>query len=487
MIFLGCNMNLNIDKFTAVALNFANKVPFIFPKVFSMTAKDYHSESDYVREKRDEKPNIYYVSLFETPFKWNAISFSMLMDSDELTKLKRWQEKRSRFNSTKTGVNIQSKSFDQESGWINIGLVQINKKGVLDDLYPMFVENDCFDGVYITLTKYSAGLSFVTFYIALKEALTKSISNVSVSKLEYYVQLTHLNVYSKKCSSIIMKDYWHHSEDILFANINNIQKDAYNLLKKLMKDIKIKKSSHELCCFYDMVIEQNTPYFDGCARNLRKHNVLLSRHRKFANTMFSTDKFKSFIGKSAHKIKDVDWIYLRVKPREIQLDNRKREKRYLSNSGTHLSLAPFLLMSKKVNKISGYLNNLKLHNKNQSLEVMHKHLYTISYELKLISAWLLSAKNNMSYHVPSEYSETVDRIIKINIDRVDELNGIVSGVYSLSENRIQIKNIMYNKRYSLLVFLLVIVQIVLAAMTIDLNKKDAWYYPAISMLKEHVK
>lgn len=59
----------------------------------------------------------------------------------------------------------------------------------------------------------------------------------------------------------------------------------------------------------------------------------------------------------------------------------------------------------------------------------------------------------MSYHVPSEYSETVDRIIKINIDRVDELNGIVSGVYSLSENRIQIKNIMYNKRYSLLVFI----------------------------------
>ncbi|WP_148242361.1 hypothetical protein [Enterobacter asburiae] len=480
-------MNLNIDKFTAIALNVANKVPFIFPKVFSINAKDYHSESDYIREKKNEKPNIYYVSLFETPFKWNAISFSMLMDSDELTKLKKWQEKRSRFNSTKTNVNIQPKSFDQENGWINIGLVQINKRGMLDDLHPIFLENDCFDGVYITLTKYSAGLSFVTFYIALKESLTQSISNVPVSKLEYYVKLTHLNVYSRKCSSVIMKDYFHHSEDILFGNINNIQKDALNLLKKLMKEIKIKKSSHELCCFYDMVIEQNTPYFDGCARNLRKHNVILSRRRKFVNAELSKDKFKSFIGKSAHKIKDVDWIYLRVKPREIRPANRKREQRYISNSGTHLSLAPFLLMNEKVNKISGYLNNLKLHNKNQSLEVMHKHLYTISYELKLISAWLLSARKNMSSHVPKEYSETVDRIIKININRVGELNGIVNGVYSLSENRIQIKNIMYNKRYSSLVFLLVIVQIILAAMTIDLNKKDAWYYPVVNILKEYVK
>ncbi|GEM_PF-5938010 len=480
-------MSLNIDKFTAFVLNVANKVPFIFPKVLSFYAKDYHSGSDYLREKRDEKPNIYYVSLFEAPFTWNAISFSMLMDSDELTKLKKWQEKRSRFNSTRNGINIQSKSFDQEYGWVNIGFARINKKGSMDDLHPIFVESDCFDGVYITLTKYSAGLSCVTFYIALKESLTKRISNVSVSKLQYYVQLTHVNVYSKKSLSIILKDYWHHSEDILFGNISDIQKHALDFLKKLMRDIKIRKSSHELCCFYDIVIEQNTPYFDGHPRNVRKHKILLSRHRKFIDAEFSEDKLKSFIGKSAHKIKDVDWIYLRVKPREILLANRKHEQKYLSNSGTHLSLAPFLLMNEKVNKISGYLNNLKLHNKNQSLEVMHKHLYSMSYELKLISAWLLSVRKNMNYHVPGEYSKTVDKITQINIERVSELNGIVSEVYSLSENRIQIKNIMYNKRYSFLVFLLVIVQIVLAAMTIDLNKKDAWYYPAIRMVKVYMK
>lgn len=82
------------------------------------------------------------------------------MGCDKLTQLKKWQEKRSQFNSTKTGVNIQSKLFDQEYRWVNIGLTQINKKGIMGDLHPIIVESDCFDGAYITLTKYSASLSY---------------------------------------------------------------------------------------------------------------------------------------------------------------------------------------------------------------------------------------------------------------------------------------------------------------------------------------
>ncbi|WP_420262937.1 hypothetical protein, partial [Citrobacter freundii] len=417
-----------MDKYTACVLDVVNKIPFIFPKVLSINAKDFHSKSDYIAEKQASRQNIYYVSLFEPPFNWGGISFSMLMDSEELTKLQKWKEKRSRFTPTGRELHIQPKSFDQENGWVNIGLLRINKKSITDDLRPIYIESVFFDGVYITLTKYSTGLAFVTFYIHLNNSTTRNVSAVSVPKIKYFVQLSHLNIYSKKSSSIIIKDYWHHSEDILMSNINQIQKSAVELLTLLMKEMKINKKDDELCCFYDVEIVQDYPYFDVEPRNLSKHHIHLSRRKKFSNAELSKDKFKSFIGKSNHRIKGVDWIYLRVKPRELSRSEKGREKIYLSNSGTHLSIAPFFLMNNKIDKISGYLNELKLHNKKQRLESMHKNLYAISYELKMISAWLLSANESKTFHVPAEYLKTASKIINHNIKRVKKLNEIVSDI-----------------------------------------------------------
>ncbi|EKS9222519.1 hypothetical protein P8726_005372, partial [Citrobacter freundii] len=115
------------------------------------------------------------------------------------------------------------------------------------------------------------------------------------------------------------------------SNINQIQKSAVELLTLLMKEMKINKKDDELCCFYDVEIVQDYPYFDVEPRNLSKHHIHLSRRKKFSNAELSKDKFKSFIGKSNHRIKGVDWIYLRVKPRELSRSEKGREKIYLSN------------------------------------------------------------------------------------------------------------------------------------------------------------
>ncbi|MFW5389280.1 hypothetical protein V1952_20585, partial [Yersinia sp. 2542 StPb PI] len=64
-----------------------------------------------------------------------------------------------------------------------------------------------------------------------------------------------------------------------------------------------------------------------------------------------------------------------------------------------------------------------------------------------------------------------------------ELKGTIKIFYSLSENRIQISNVRYNQIYSIVVFIFVLIQVVLAAMTIDWGKNNAWYSTIITWVK----
>ncbi|ENX4943383.1 hypothetical protein ACFPP1_004245, partial [Salmonella enterica] len=85
--------------------------------------------------------------------------------------------------------------------------------------------------------------------------------------------------------------------------------------------------------------------------------------------------------------------------------------------------------------------------------------------------------------INNRYHESISSIIKRQKERVSELLELTKRFYTLSESRVQIENIKYSKNNSRLVLVLVIVQIVLAAMTIDLGKKDQWYSPIVEYIK----
>ncbi|HFK8704363.1 TPA: hypothetical protein ACG2OO_004491, partial [Escherichia coli] len=85
--------------------------------------------------------------------------------------------------------------------------------------------------------------------------------------------------------------------------------------------------------------------------------------------------------------------------------------------------------------------------------------------------------------INNRYHESISSIIKKQNERVSELLELTKRFYTLSESRVQIENIKYSKKNSRLVLILVIVQIVLAAMTIDLDKKGQWYSPLVEYIK----
>ncbi|MGI8489950.1 hypothetical protein QWJ20_15640 [Pectobacterium sp. S5] len=475
-------MMVNKDKYTQVILDLAYKIPFVFPKIIGCYAKEYNSKSDYITNKKQEDNHIKLASLFESPFYWQGISFSVFLSSEELLYLRRWQNKHSVFMSSSNGSHIVSKSFDQDNGWANVGFIRINQDTIMDDLFSVYTPNDFFSSINITLTKYSTGLSFLTFYISCNSQVTDLVSSISVPKMNYFVEFESFNVFSRKCHSISMMDYWHHADSIIRRNIINVKSSANELIKHLFNEIGIKKKESDMYCVLDMYADQVSPYFDDSVfseNHQDEHHVLFPKRNKFINSQLSDNSEDVFIENRYLNVSGVDYIYMKVA-------QRVNNAGVISNLNGYLSIIPVLLMSKKIDLISGYLNSAKLHNRKQSVEKVYESLYDISYQLHMILAWFKSSRRFFLFNMPESFRKNISNIISYQMSRVENLKEVSGEIYTLSNNRIQVSNIKYNKRYSAMVFVLVIIQIILAAMTIDWNKSDTWYSSVINWIKNFV-
>lgn len=480
-------LKINRSRFTQRIIDFAFKHPKLVPGYLQFYAEEHHSASEWMKKKKEEKPQYSSISLFEGDLHWKAISYSMLINDDELKNLKKWAEKKSLFVDGVRNRNIESRTFDNNSGWVNIGYIRINHDGYTDGFNPFYIKDEYFNGVSISLTKYSAGLSFLTFYIMLKEEVSREIKHVNVPVMNDFLELDTFNIFSRKNVGLKLKSYHEFSKDILINKMACIENSSRKFIYAVLKEIKINKQEDEVCCVSDFYLNQEPPYFDRDAKSDNENlNVYIRKQMVFWESKISTNRQESFINEHFHSIKGFDWFYLYCFPEEKMNQYNNFKKDIIYNIDSHLAIIPLFLIRKKIDYLSKYINDTKLHKANLSLEVLHERLFLVSYQLEIILLWLKSLKNDMDFNLTKEYLENASFQIENLTDRSEKLKGITGAIYSLSENRIQVNNVKYNKRLSWVVLFFALVQIVLAAMAIDPSKKEAWYYPLILWIKHHI-
>ncbi|ELO1492348.1 hypothetical protein R0K81_004289 [Salmonella enterica] len=87
-------LKINRSRFTQRIIDFAFKHPKLVPGYLQFYAEEHHSASEWMKKKKEEKPQYSSISLFEGDLHWKAISYSMLINDDELKNLKKWAEKK---------------------------------------------------------------------------------------------------------------------------------------------------------------------------------------------------------------------------------------------------------------------------------------------------------------------------------------------------------------------------------------------------------
>ncbi|CNK98460.1 Uncharacterised protein [Yersinia intermedia] len=356
-------MNKYRAKYTRLLFDFVFKFQFIFPKSICFLATQYHSYSKLIKKVSSKKSNITSASLFESNFNWKGVSFTFFIDNDELKKVNKWKNKMSLRSSNKyTSEMLEPKSFDQDIGWVAIGMVNIDCDTIMDDFNSIYMNSSYLDSAYITVSKYSAGLSIITFYILLNENATKLVKSIKPPKLTEFVELNSFNIFSNKIKTITILNEGEYVKEYIKENMFNVSKEAWRFLSIIKDEMGIKKENSDIYCVSDINIKQSDPYFSNSSsgRVNQSEFILLSKKQSVFNYSLSENKSESFVFDSSFNVENIDMTYMKTCDVNADKDD---ESIYCSNSQTHLAIVPLLLIRRKIDNLSNAINKLNLYNK----------------------------------------------------------------------------------------------------------------------------
>lgn len=178
-----------------------------------------------------------------------------------------------------------------------------------------------------------------------------------------------------------------------------------------------------------------------------------------------------------------DYSYLLCKRKERFGEFDDYVNRYYACYEKHLVFIPLHLIYREITRLISEISRLMTLDKRSDLAKHHDFVFECLSQTETIKKWLEEIEDDYKSSINNRYHESISSILKRQKERVSELLELTTRFYTLSESRVQIENIKYSKSNSRLVLVLVIVQIVLAAMTIDLGKKDQWYSPIVEYVK----
>ncbi len=99
-------------------------------------------------------------------------------------------------------------------------------------------------------------------------------------------------------------------------------------------------------------------------------------------------------------------------------------------------------------------------------------LFESTNQLESLRENILAIQQEIPRGCIESYSDSAKRIAKHRLKLADKLKESIDNRLSGLNSEMQVQNLRFNRKYSLLVGLLIIIQIALAALTIDWDKLD---------------
>ncbi|AVF75483.1 TPA: hypothetical protein GRI80_19295 [Vibrio parahaemolyticus] len=462
-------------KYTEIVLLLARYIPWVFPKWLRFMAKSYsRKEQESIRHLYEKEDRIKSASLFDGSFKWKAISVVVKVEHDDLDSIRRWLKSNASpgdYNPERDDSVFENK-YDHGGGFRNLGWIHFHRETRLTSLLRMEVETEFCDSCYVSLSKYSYGINYLSLYFFLKESATGMVSNVDVSEVSRYDAFASVNPFSQQFRVIQHHNKRNLVEDLINENINKVCSDVVSMAKKVLRLWRITKDESKLTLIADIYRDTNEPYFvevDECEDD--RHVHVCPRSFKFLDEKISSDSSEHFITSNIVEKNDLDAVFIKSKNIEEfdQFDNFARNGLTLYDS--HIFISMFIDVARQHVEISEYANSALLKNSNK-VETNYDILFESTNRLESLRENILAIQKEIPHGCREPYSDSAKRIAKYRLKLADKLKASIDRrVYGLN-SEMQVQNLRFNRAYSLLVGVLIIVQILLAVLTIDWGNLD---------------
>lgn len=466
---------------TEFIFKFVNLAPGLFPAWLANSA-NYYLSDDWVNKTRESEDGIENASLLEDNFCWKAVSVVIRIDHHELELIHRWI--RNTVHPMNYDSNTDAKFFvtnydSQGGGYRSLGWIRFNEGNDYNALAKIDLPNTHCESCYVTVSKLSSGFIYLSLYFFLTKEATVRISNIDVKEIKRYVCFKSINPFSRNFRIIEHYDRRRSIKKYIKNNFNIRLKDIESTTFHILEMWNIKKCSDEINMVSDFYRESDEPYFyklnekqNQNVANINKNltYVLIDRYQNYFDAELTNDPDETYcIIKEDEDIHLDAYFIKNISKNELEARNRF-SKIGLRINDSHLFFSLHIDCFKQYKKIAHYANRALLKNNNKP-EVNHQILFNSLLKLDILRENIDAIKESISFNCMEKYQTSSKRIIKYHYKLMSDLRSSIRSRRNNTNIELKIEDIKYHRVYSLILAILVIVQIILASLTVDWKLK----------------
>lgn len=458
-------------KYTRWVFSLAYKFPWFFSGRIRFLARNYAKpESETMRELRRGGESIVVANLFHGDVKWKGVSFVAAMERKDLKKIHKWM------NSQKGSPGNYHDSHEEGissknlvgSGTNNLGVVSFDRPDMLA-VSSISVVAELPKSCYVSLLRLKNGVSYLSLYIYFDERVSKKISSVDVRAVKRYQCFQSVNPFSTRFSVIEHHDRRNLIEGLIFENARSVVSQARQAASALLEVCGVRKNISDFSTAADFFRVGSGSYFDRNAieeiRGQESSVTVVEPFRTFLNMPISEDVSEDYIeGHVAQKI-GVDGVFIKSQE-ESAVDNFDfYGNRYVGITEYYTFLLTLSEMYSQFNKCQEIVSPVFFRSKS-SVRADLKILLNANLSLNLIEERLRAVEGGLHWGEPKYLKQIRSRIAGIR-SQVTALREDVERRKGLSDGGLQLANLVWMRRYSIIVFVLVLVQIALSVLNVD--------------------
>ncbi|NWD96964.1 hypothetical protein HX871_21270 [Pseudomonas reactans] len=458
-------------KLTDAILYVSGRFPFLVSRRLRYFGRSYNApESSSMIELRRREQSIKKAGLFSGKIIFKGVSLVAAVDGNDLKRIHNWMrgQNNSAGNYSESHGRVVNSTDLTSGGSNNLGFITFGEPGHFSVGNIALVAN-LPKGCYVTTLRLQKGVTYLSLYFSLHEAASEKIFDVDVSMVQGYKCFGSLNPFSPRFSVVEHHDRQSVIDEFIFQNTRDIVAEVNQALSAVLQVWGVKKKVADFSSVADFCRDGAEPYFvddHSTGADSEGRSAVFERWRgKFFCTTISEDTSEQFLEGYVAEQVGVDGVFIKNEEfSTVDVDDRYL---YTMHSATEY-YTYFMCVSeadKQFKRCMSVASPIFLSFNNNARRNL-KILINASLGLNLVQERVAALQEGISWSESRYHRFTHSRLAWLK-SKVEGLKSDVEKRKDLNNSELQLSNLLWTKRYSVLVGFLVLVQIALSLVAVD--------------------
>lgn len=459
-------------RFTRGVFLLVSRFPWLFSKRMRYLLDSYpRGSSGSGKDVFQEESAIVAAGLFDAEVKWKGVSFVAAVGRSDLAKIHKWMssQKSSPMNYLEQHKEGIFSTNLVGSAYSNLGIVSFDRPNMFA-VCTMSIAAELPSNCYISLLRLKNGVSYLSLYVYFKEDVAKEVTQVDVAGIKSYKCLQSANPFSPRFFIMEHHDRRNLIDKKIYENAQNVVSQARQAAAALLEACSVKKSILDFATLADFFREGSGSYFSNESRASTENEsdiftVVHPWRGMHLCSKISDDHSEEYIERYIPEKIGVDAIFIKSQSSDlVGIDNSYGN----SLHGVTDHYAHMLMLAEVYSRFKDCMRQVSpvFFKYNISVRASLKSLLKANLELNLIDE-RLSALEDSLHWCDEKYLQSVRSRIADIRSQVSDLRADVEKRKILSDDELQLANLIWIRKYSIIIFLMIFIQIALSLLSVD--------------------